>query len=392
MRFSTYLLLAAFLVLSACDSGAPPPADDRFPSVTYQTDGTDHAIGATLLRSGDLAVYGLTEGRTAPNDGTNAYPLLLRLRPNGTIASKAVYREAGFGRVAGAVPLNDGLAVLSATRGSSAMGDSPSLTLYRTDRTGTRKGVLYQQMGAAAPDTPLLRTSDGGFLLITFPFSARADNVIKLSADGSVEWTYRLPEAQDVRATDLAPNGDIFVLGVGGGSAFTVARLAPTGLERWRRAYGDDAEVTSFGGFAALDAGAAVLETVIAADTSAIRVTRLGTDGDVSWTRSYAEGRVRATALTTLTGRDLALAWTEDVPSEGAVGGFRAEIARLDAAGAVQARYPFGLEEGASTSVSALLPYSDEAFVATGSTGPERLSGFGGDDFDVRVRRYPVSP
>ena len=254
MRFSTYLLLAAFLVLSACDSGAPLPADDRFPRVTYQTDGTDRVIGATRLRSGDLAVYGLTEGRIAPNDGTNAYPLLLRLRPDGAIASKAVYRDEGFGRVAGAVPLNDGLAVLSVTRGSSSTGGPLSLTLYRTDRTGTRTGILYQQMEASVPESPLLRTPDGGFLLITFPSSADADNIIKLGAGGSVQWTYRLPEAQDVRAADLAPNGDVLVLGVGaaprlpshasrppagnGGAARTAtAQRSPrsAGLLRWTR-------------------------------------------------------------------------------------------------------------------------------------------------------------
>ena len=98
-----------------------------------------------------------------------------------------------------------------------------------------------------------------------------------------------------------------------------------------------------------------MLETIVAADTSAIRVTRLDADGDVSWTRTYAEGYVRGTALATLTGEDLAFAWTEDVRSVG-LGGYRAKIARLDAAGAVQSRHPFGPQDGTSTSVSALCP------------------------------------
>lgn len=388
MRTLSSLLISSLLFIGACDTAGPDLPTTQFPEVTYRTPLTDHAIGATVLNNGDLAVYGLTEGRIAPTDGTNAFPLVLRLRPDGSIAAKAVYRDIGYGEVAGAAPLDDGLAALTTIRDAGASGvGTPQLILYRTNRDGARKDVLYAQPEASSPPHALRRTPDGGLVLTLFPFEADAPNLIKLDATGAVAWTYRMPAAQDVRAVAIAPNGDLLVLGATDASAFTIARLTPDGAETWRRTYGDETAVRQLKGFTALDDGMAVLEDQIATGARTIHLTRLTEDGALEWTRSYASGRVRSTTLATLTGNDLAFAWTEDrTPDE--IGGDRAEIVRLTPQGEVQSRHPFGPQDGATTYVSALLPYPDDTFIAAGSTGPERLGGFGGDDFDVLVERF----
>lgn len=388
MRILRCVFCFTLFLVAACDTAGPTPSTTgSFPDVTYRTPGTDRAVGATVLGEDHLAVYGLTEGRTAPTDGTNAFPLLLRLQPNGSIAANAVYRDQGYGRVTGAAALDDGLAVLTLTRGADNHGQgTPQLILYRTDRDGTRKDVLYTQSNASTPQQALRRTPDGGLSMIVRSFETGA-RLIELNASGSEVWTYQMPEGQDLRAVELAPDGDLFVLGASDAHAFAIARLAPNGDERWIRTYGDDTVGRRVQGFAIAGHGVAVLADRLRDGTATIHLTRFDGSGDIQWSRPYATGDVRATALAALGGDAFAVAWTEDrTPDQ--IGGDRAEILRLDAQGAVQSRHPFGPQEEGTTSVSDLLADAENGFVAVGSTGPERLGGFGGDDFDVLVQRF----
>lgn len=391
MRILLCAVCSLLPFVSACDSTAPPPPTS-FPEVIYRTSGTDEATGVALLTNGHLAVYGLTEGRIAPADGTNAFPLLLRLRHDGSISAQAAYRDDGYGRVTGAVALDDGLAVLTITREDDSAGrGSPKLTLYRTNADGERTEVLYTRPNTSAPDHSLCRTPDGGLLLILFPFDDDASDLVKLDGPGSVAWSYQMPSVQDVRAVEIAPNGDVFVLGAVDAYRFAVARLTPTGNERWRRIYGDESVVLQLKGAAAVGDGVAVLMDRLDDGSRTVHLTRLNATGDVQWDRSYATGAVRATALAALGDGNLATGWTEDTtPTD--IGGDRATIARLSPQGDVQSSYPFGPQGEATTYVSGLLPYTDGSFVAVGATGPERLGGFGGDDFDVLVTQFASTP
>jgi len=386
MRLLPCAFVLLLFVLSACDTGPTSPTAS-FPAVTYRTSGTDQAAGVTVIANGDLAVYGRAEGRIAPADGTNAFPLVLRLRPDGSIAATAIYRDAGYGRVTGAAPLGDGLAVLTVTRGNAGRGE-PELTVYQANPNAERTGILYSQSNTTTPDHSLLRTPDEGLLLVTYPRDDAGSDLIKLDGPESVAWTYQMPGVQDVRGAAMAPNGDVFVVGAVDSYRFTVARLTPSGEERWRRTYGDERVVRQLKGFAAVGDGVAVLADHLDEEgTRAIRLARLGESGDVQWNRSYATGSVRATALAALDDHRLAVAWTEDTaPNQ--IGGYRARIVRVDRRGEVMAHYPFGPQEGATAYVSGLQVYGGEHFVAAGFTGPERLGGFGGDDFDVLVTRF----
>ncbi len=203
----------------------------------------------TALADGHLAVYGLAEGRIAPTDGTNAFPLVLRLRPDGSMAAHTIYRDEGCGRVTGVAALRDGLAVLTVTRdgGGSSRGE-PKLTVYQANRNGERARVLYTQPNASAPNHSLLQTPNGGLLLVTYPFGDAGSDLVKLDGPGSVAWTYDMPDVQDVRVAAIASDGDVFVLGAANSYRFTVARLTPSGEERWRRTYGDESVVRQLAG------------------------------------------------------------------------------------------------------------------------------------------------
>jgi hypothetical protein len=377
-------------LVSGCDGAGPSGAS--FPDVTYRTSGTDEATGVTKLANGDLAVYGIAEGRLAPADGTNAFPLVLRLRPDGSIAASTIYRDEGYGRVAGAAALGEGLAVLTVTRGGDGVSrGEPTLTVYQTNPNGERTRVLYTQPNTSTPTQSLLRTPDEGLLLVAYAFGDAENDVIKLDGPGSVGWTYDMPGVQDVRAAAVAPNGDVFVLGAVDSYRFAVARLSPSGQERWRRTYGDDSAIRQLKGLAAIGDGAAVLIDRLVEGSRAIQLTRLSNSGDVRWERAYATGSVRATAVAALDEQRLAVAWTEDTAPD-QVGGYRAKIARLNRQGEVSSRYSFGPQDHTSTRVTDMLALSDNNFVAVGATGPERLGGFGGDDFDVLITRFAETP
>ncbi len=118
-----------------------------------------------------------------------------------------------------------------------------------------------------------------------------------------------------------------------------------------------------------------------------VQLTRLDESGGVQWSRSYATGAVRATALDALDGHHLAVAWNADLSTD-QIGGYRAEIVRVDRQGDVASRYPFGPQERTSTYATDILGVGEDAFVAVGATGPERLGGFGGDGFDVLITRF----
>ena len=385
LRVCALFLLVCFL--SAC-GGTGPTSTTSFPAVTYQTSGADEATGVTALANGHLAVYGLAEGRIAPTDGTNAFPLVLRLRPGGPIATSTIYRDTGYGRVTGAAALSDGLAVLTVTRdgGGSSRG-KPRLTVYQANPNGERTRVLYTQSNASTPNHSLLRTPDDGLLLVTYSFDDAGSDLVKLEGPESVAWTYNMPSVQDVRAAAIAPNGDVLVLGVVDSYQFTVARLTPSGEERWRRTYGDEGIVRQIAGVAPVGGGVAVLIHQLDEGERSVHLTRLNESGDVQWSRSYATGAVRATALDALDDNSLAVAWSEDLSTD-QIGGYRAEIVRVNRQGEIVSRYPFGPHEQASTRVTDILEVGDGAFVAVGATGPERLGGFGGDDFDVLVTRF----
>lgn len=98
------------------------------------------------------------------------------------------------------------------------------------------------------------------------------------------------------------------------------------------------------------------------------------------------EGSIRLNALRTLPERNeivVGLIERYRPPAEGP-GFYSSYLALIDSTGTERARWLFGPERG-STFVEDVL-VAGNRLIAVGATGPERLSGHGGDDFDVLVQ------
>lgn len=374
----------ALASVAACDDGDPVGPIMPVDEVVYATEGTDYVHSAAALPDGGFVVAGLADGVIAPADGTNGYPLLLHVTPEGLVEDAAVYRDIGYGSALAAVPFENELGVLVQHDKEIAQSH---LTLYRTRLNGARQEAVIR-----LPESPygrsLLRTRDGGFLVVLSRVTASGDDLVKLDEDNRVSWTYRMSSAQIVVSAAEAPNGDVLVLGVGNDARSNeLARLRPNGHERWRRSYGGD----TFWGttiVAPVADGAVVLGTRFGAEPEgeSVVVSRFDAAGDIEWERTYATGGVYAGAITGFDDGGIVFAYAE-VYGETGIGRLRSYVVRASPDGEEEWREPFGPRKG-TTYVSAIIPLSDGRIVAVGDTGPDRIGGFGGDPFDILAVFY----
>ena len=385
-------ILSFLVLLAACDGGLGGSTP-----FAYATDGTDVALDLVQDADGALVVVGSTEGAPRPADGTLALPTVLRFGLDGALASSEVYRDIGFGDATAVVSTGDGLVVAVASGPDDGTGRA--LRLYRTDRQGRRDRVLIQPETASyAPPRALLAAPDGGVYAAVYANLVGGPTLYRLSRSGDVVWAGRLDETPDVRALAPAPGG-LYAMGPERlGSGTVVARLGADGAERWRIVRSGVLWQTTH--LAATPDGLALLESRWShTEGAAVRVVRVTAGGGVEDTVTVAEtprspgpnsppsDRVWGTALAALPGGGLAVGLAEgggalDGPPPGA------RVVTLGADGAVRSRRPFGVR-GRWTGLAALFPLADGRLAAAGAVGPRTVSGYGGDDFDVRVEVYP---
>ena len=378
------LLSALILSLVACDTGTTVTGGD-----VYRTEGTDYPGAAALLPDGSLVIGVLTEGTIAPADGTIGFPGIVRFGAEGGLEGAEVYRadERDFSGVEGVAAFGEGLAV--------AVVEDDRAVVYETDRRGRRRGVLFRTESEVFLPYNALVSTPSGLILRVYPRSASEPSLYALDADGDVRWTYRLDGTSLATAVPAMSGGDLFVVGTGGEGGVVVARLSETGTERWRRAVGD----AGAHAVAAVGEGLALADDWIppgqegASDDrlQEVRVVRLDGEGEVVWTRTVASaplarGGLRPSALAGLPGGGLALAL---VQGGGFDQGTRASVRVLDADGVERQAATIGDPDRASTFVTHLLA-SPGRLTVVSAAGPERLGGYGGDDFDVVVSRLAL--
>ena len=399
MRNIVFVFAAVALAgFTACD--IPGSTDDKnaeaIAEVQYRTPLADEANAATRAPDGTVVVTGLTDGRIGRGDWTNGFPLVLRVQPDGSVADTTVYRNVRYGSALGAAPLNGRLSVLIEKQNYDQTGVEPkALTLYRTNSDGTRRDTLFRPDSTFAARDPLHRTTDGGVLLGLSRTDENDTDLIKLRDSGSVDWTFRMPDVQSISAVAEASNGDLFVSGRPNGRQFDLARLGPEGAVRWRRTYGTDSTDAPFRrarSIATIGNKPVVLGTRKPADaddphTRSVTLTWFDSTGAFVKEKSYGTGSADASTLATLPGGRLALSYEKDYGAPGSLGETRAFLLYLGPRGTVQQRWRVGPRTG-TTRVTSLVPLSGGRVAVVGSTGPEAIGGYGGDDFDVLVAIY----
>lgn len=391
-------VIAALAGFTACDmSGSTNDKNgEAIVEMRYRTPLADEARTATRAPDGTVVVTGLTSGRIGRGDWTNGFPLVLRVRPDGSIADTTVYRDVRYGSALGTAPLDGGLSVLVGKQDYDQTGVEPkALTLYQANSDGTRRDILFRPDSTFAARNPLHRTTDSGVLLGLSRTDGNDTDLIKLRDSGSVDWTFRMPDVQFVSAVAEAPNGDFFVLGIRNARQFDLARLDPEGAIEWRRTYGTDSTDAPFRrarSIAIIGSKPVVLGTREPTDdndphTRSVTLTWFNSTGGFVKEKSYGTGPLKASALASLPGGRLALSYEKDYGVPGSLGETRAFLLYLGPRDTVQQRWRVGPRTG-TTRVTSLVPLSSGRVAVVGSTGPEAIGGYGGDDFDVLVAIY----
>lgn len=379
------LLLA--LALAACD-GTDLEAGDAF---LYATDGTDAATDVVQLSNGDLVVVGSSEGVPRPADGTLALPTVLRFDLEGGLQSAEVYRDLGFGSASGVTVLSSGLVVTVASGYDSPEGSS--LRVFRASDSGRRGDVVLDLEGGYSPPKSVLAMSDGGFVVAVSGANAADPQLYRFDASGARVWASRVEGASGLTAVSAGPAGSVYALGWGSEGG-VVARIGPSGDALWRVVGASRWNPTSV---AQTPNGVAVLEGRNQFEEgSAVRVVRYAaSDGAEIGAVEVAQApgangdddasavRVQPGPMAAFPDGRVVVGWVE------ATGGFDTPpTARLAVVGdAVGTIYRFG-QAGRWPSLNALAVLEDGRVAAAGGIGPERISGYGGDNFDVLVSLY----
>lgn len=359
------LLLGLVLAVPGCNLLLSPDQAASIPgrSIFYRGPNLNQANSVTPLPNGGLLVAGLADGHRGPLDGLRSLPFLLRVSPDDQIADTTVYRGVRDGETLGAIPYNEGLAVLVQKQSyDQETPDLPNAVLYHTTPTGTRKSELFKRTDTFLPRQSLRRTSDQGVLMVLSPAGDRPNELVKLDAGGDVAWTYQQSGLQG--SAELS-GGGILVLTRRDSRRYDLTRLSPDGREQWQRTYGNDT-LRQAEAIAPVGNGAAVLGTrsVPASIEEWAVVTRVDSGGAIAERRKYARGDLSATAITELPGGGFAFGYTE---RHRETGPRRSFVVRLSPDGTVQGRRRFGHRyEG--TRIGALTAHADGTVVAAGST------------------------
>ncbi|WP_420454117.1 hypothetical protein [Rubrivirga sp.] len=379
-------LALAALSLAACDTTGVD--GDAF---VYATPGTDAAVDLVQDAQGRIVVVGSVEGRPRPADGTLAFPAVLRFDLDGALASAEVYRDLGFGAVVGAATTDGGL-VVSVASGPDEPGGS-ALRVLRTDERGARGPTVLDVAGGYAPPRSVVPLPDGGLVVAIDPGVADRPQLYRFDADGAQRWAVRVEGVQGLTAVAPAPDGGVYVIGWGAEGG-VLARIRPDdGTAVWRRAAASEWTPSAL---AATADGVAVAEARSrSGQGSAVRVVRYGAAdgaerGAVEVARSagaYGDGNrerpVSSGPVAALPDGRLAVGWMR------VSGGLESPPdAFVSVVGeAVGPVWRFG-REGRWPALNALTVLADGRVAAAGALGPARVTGYGGDDFDVWVALY----
>ncbi len=256
--------------------------------------GTQHNHAFAIQETSDLGF--IVVGETTSFGAGNRDAWVVRLDANGNVLWQTVYGRSGWDIARGVAETTDGGFVFVGYTSSSGAGNW-DVWAVKVDAGG---GIVWQRtFGGAAADLgwAVQATDDGGVILAgeTGSFGGGADFwVVKLAANGAVDWQKRYGGAGVDIARALARTGDGGYLVAGetgsfgaGGRDIWLLRLTAAGGIAWQRSYGGPGDEI---GFAVREIAGGV---ALAGST-----TSFGAGGGDAWLlRLDAEGLIAGCAL-----------------------------------------------------------------------------------------------
>ncbi|HHT9158215.1 MAG TPA: hypothetical protein ACFYEA_11530 [Candidatus Tripitaka californicus] len=270
-------------------------------AATYGGEDWDVAESVQQTREGGYIVAGSTKSFGAGKDDV----WVLKLRPDGTIDWQKAYGGEKDEVIYSIQQTVDGGYVLAGWTESFGAGDSNVWVLkLRADGT-----VEWQKTYGEAKEegaSCIQQTSDGGYIVVggtrSFGDNGRGQAwVLKLRVDGSVEWqkTYGGASSDWARSIQQTNDGGYVVAGTTasfgvflGLSKFWVLKLRADGTVEGQRAYGGESGESARSIQQTSDGGYIVTggTNSFGVGGSNIWVLKLSPDGMVEWQESYGTG------------------------------------------------------------------------------------------------------
>ncbi len=262
---------------------------------TYGGVARDWAQSVQQTGDGGYIVAGETE-----SFGTGSGDFwVLKLSPDGTVEWEKAYGGVDYDRAYSIKQTGDGGYIVAGETTSYGAGHYDSLVL----KLGPDGTVQWQKTyGGVAFECAnfIQQTSDGGYIVAgeTMSFGAGIDDfwVLKLSADGTVEWekTYggdSFDEANSIEQTGdggYIVAGETMSFGAGKGDVW-ILKLSADGTVEWEKTYGGVYGDRAYSIQQTGDVGyiVACWTASFGAGIDDFWVLKLGPDGDVDWQKTY---------------------------------------------------------------------------------------------------------
>ncbi len=295
VMYSTIFCILSFM--SLCAVITPSPAAWGGWAATYGGASYDSANCIQQTTDGGYIVSGWTDSFSSDRK-----LWLLKLRPDGTVTWQKTYGKDDLAEAESVQQTGDGGYIVAGWTVSFGAG-AYDFWVWKLRPDGTAEWQKTYGGNSVDQSLSIKQTKDGGYIVAGATHSFGAGEldawVLKLRADGTVEWQKTYGGSDAERAFSIQQTGDGGYILAGdtvsfgaGGLDILVLKLRPDGIVEWQKTYGgngyDKAESirqTTDGGY--IVAGEARSFDHKDGD---IWVLKLRADGTVEWQKTYGEG------------------------------------------------------------------------------------------------------
>lgn len=370
MRSSETILLVVSISVLSCDTGVIEIDDEPEAQIIrteYSTDRLEEGYSISEAPNGDLYVAGYGDGRVAVNDGINSRPLFLQIRPDGSIVRFTTIKGIGYGTIWGIKVLENSLYALihrhDLVDGYKVVNKTRSL--YRLDANGDVEAILVENFDSY---DRIVNTNGSDILFrVENPQVYGQYFLDNYATDGSLLWTYNMPDGASVGNVFQEPSGNFLVIGRSAENDYRLSNVSSQGNVMWTRKFPKDA--AEINGWTAIGATRIAVARMTRDQDyrKHVLIASYSHDGELLWERQYVEGfEIGVHAVEVLPDGDTVFAWSIFQTTSAKT---MSEIVRVSDNGEVIWRRSF--EPSSDTAiVKDLLVTSDNRLAILGVTGP----------------------